>query len=88
MKINKDLKVRNVVNEHVVLFPSKGNDKSTRILSLNSTSNFLWESLKDRDFTCEDVVELLCSNYEVEREVAQADAQKWIDQLSQLGVLE
>lgn len=88
MKINKDLKVRNVVNEHVVLFPSKGNDKSTRILSLNSTSNFLWESLKDRDFTCEDVVELLCSHYEVEREVAQADAQKWIDQLSQLGVLE
>lgn len=88
MRINSKLKVRTVVNEHVVLFPSNGSDKSTRILSLNSTSHYLWESLADKDFTCEDVADLLCAKYEVERDVALSDAQKWIDQLSQIGVLE
>lgn len=87
MRINDKLKVRNVVNEHVILMPSAGSDKGTRIISLNSTSFYLWENLKDKDFTCDDAADLLCGKYDVEREVALADAQKWVDQLSQIGVL-
>lgn len=87
MRINPNLKVRKIVNEFVVLLPSQGSDK-TRILSLNSTSHFLWDELSGKDFTCEDAADLLCSKYDVEREVALSDAQKWIDQLSQFGALE
>ncbi len=88
MKIRSDLKVRNIVDEHVVLLPSSKSDSSVRILSLNPTSFFLWEGLKGKDFVAEDAVELLLGQYDVEREVAERDVLKWIDQLKEFGALE
>lgn len=87
MKIREDLIVREVVSEHVVLFPSDKNDRSTRMLSLNTTSNYLWQTLQGKEFELEDVTEALCSNYEVEREVAAADAARWVNQMKEAGAI-
>lgn len=88
MKIKDNLKVRNIVDEHVILMPSANGDSSTRVISLNSTSFFLWESLSGKDFEEKDAVDLLCERFEVEREVAVADVSKWVEQLTNLGILE
>lgn len=88
MKINANLKVRNIVGENVVLLKADGTNDMTRVLALNSTSLFLWNNLVGKDFEEQDVVDLLVSNYEVEEQVARTDAAKWINQLSELGVFE
>lgn len=88
MRINQKLKVRKIVNESVVLMPTDASDKSTRILSLNSTSAYLWENLFEKEFTVGDAADLLCEKYDVDRETAFADAAKWIGQLDEFGALE
>lgn len=88
MRIKKDLKVRQIVSENVVLLPSKGSDRSVRILSLNPTSYFLWENLCDKDFTVEQAADLLCEKYDVGRETALSDVRNWVDQLQEYGALE
>lgn len=88
MKINPNLKVRNIVGESVVLLKAGNTSDMTRVLALNSTSLFLWNNLSGRDFDENDVVDLLLGNYDVSEEVATQDARRWVQQLSELGVFE
>lgn len=88
MKINPKLKVRSVAGESVVLLQVNGTADMTKVLALNSTSRLLWDELVGKDFTQEDVVEILTSNFEVDEELARKDAEAWIEQLTELGVFE
>ncbi|MBQ8307445.1 MAG: PqqD family protein, partial [Alistipes sp.] len=53
----------------------------TRVISLNETSLYLWESLQGREFEVEDVVRLLTDRYEVDPQTAQRDAEAWVEKL-------
>lgn len=88
MKINPKLKVRSVAGESVVLLQVNGTADMTKVLALNSTSRLLWDELAGKDFTQEDVVKILTSNFEVDEELARKDAAAWIEQLTELGVFE
>ena len=88
MKIKSKLKVRQIVNENVVLLPSKDNDRTTRLLSLNPTSLFLWEHLQGKDFSEEDAVQLLMDNYNVEKERVIADVKTCVQQREDADVFE
>lgn len=87
MKLNDKLKIRDIAGESVVLMPAQDGKDMTRVLALNSSSRYLWDTLRDRDFETEDVVKALLDRYEVEEERAHEDAAKWIAQLVELGVL-
>lgn len=87
MQIDPKLKVRKVVKESIVILPPKSASSPTSMMALNPTSLFLWENLQGKDFTAEDAVDLLCANYEVERERAAADVDKWIEQMKEAGAL-
>lgn len=88
MKINPKLKVRSVAGESVVLLQLNGTADMTKVLALNSTSRLLWDELAGKDFTQQDVVDILTSNFEVDTELATKDAEAWIAQLTELGVFE
>ena len=60
----------------------------TRVISLNETSLLLWNELQGKEFEVEDVINTLTTNYEVEREVAAADAAKWIEKLNECDLVE
>lgn len=87
MKLNDKLKIRDIAGESVVLMPSQDGKDMTRVLALNSSSRYLWDTLHGRDFETEDVVKALLDKYEVEEERAREDAAKWIAQLFELGVI-
>lgn len=88
MKINPKLKVRSVAGESVVLLQLNGTADMTKVLALNSTSRLLWDELAGKEFTQQDVVDILTSNFEVDTELATKDAEAWIAQLTELGVFE
>ena len=52
-----------------------------RIVTFNSTAAYLWNSLYDREFFVEDVVESIILEYGVEKHIAKQDAldlmEKW-----------
>lgn len=88
MKINSNLKVRMIAGEAIVLLQGNGRSDMTKVLALNPSSKYLWDELQGKDFTVDDVVNLLLQQYDVQEQQAREDALKWIDQLKELNVLE
>ncbi|MBO5692882.1 MAG: PqqD family protein [Tidjanibacter sp.] len=81
MKLKTNYKIRKIAGESVIVRMGTQNVNMTSIISLNSTSEWLWEQLTGEEFDAEKVADLLTAEYEVSREVALLDAQKWIDML-------
>lgn len=88
MKLKTDYKIRKIAGESVIVRMGSQNVKMTSIISLNSTSEWLWEQLADEEFDAEKVADMLTAEYEVSHEVALIDAKKWIEMLQQADLLQ
>ena len=88
MKISEKFKVREMAGEHVIIMPGRVGADMTRILALNDSSLYLWETLRGRDFTTEEAAGLLTERFEVDVATALRDAQAWAGKLAECGVLE
>ncbi len=88
MKIKSECKLREMAGEWVVISLGRSTVDLTRIITLNTTSRLLWQELGSREFTLEDVVDILCQNFEVDADVARRDAQVWLEKLSKAELLE
>ena len=82
MKIREEYKVREMAGEHVIVMPGRGGAADmTRIVSLNPSSMYLWEKLRDAAL-------LLTERYEVDADTARKDAGRWIASLAECGIVE
>ncbi len=83
MKIIEGFKIRSLGKEHIIVGEGLKQVNFNKMVSLNSTAAFLWESVIGKDFTVEDLTNLLLENYEVDRETASKDAgalaEKWLE---------
>ncbi|MBO7465500.1 MAG: PqqD family protein [Bacteroidales bacterium] len=84
MKIDPTYTLHHVAGEHIVLLQDA---KENKVVSLNPTAVFLWNSLFGKDFTEEDAARLLTGAYDVGMEQARTDAGKWISELHALGII-
>ena len=54
-----------------------------KMISMNSSAAFLWKAVAGKEFSVEDLADLLVGEYEVDKETALRDseaiAQKWIE---------
>ena len=66
MKIKEQYKVREMAGEHVVIMQGQAGGEMTRIVSLNSTSLYLWQSLSGREFDAGTAARLLVERYDVD----------------------
>ena len=83
MRIDNNYKLRQIAGENLVVMSGKEGVDMTRVISLSSSAVWLWKQLEDKDFTKEDAVALLLEEYEVAKEVAISDVEKWVDALIQ-----
>lgn len=60
----------------------------TKIISLNESSLFLWNTLHDREFTTEDAADALVGEYGIDAELARKDALAWCGKMAECGLLE
>lgn len=88
MKLKSDCKVRNIAGESVIVRMGVHNVKMTSIVSLNATSEYLWNKLQGVEFDAEKVADLLTEEYDVEPEVALKDAEKWVESLVAADLVE
>ena len=56
MKINPNIKIRDVVGEHIVVMPGEAQTDMTRVIALNDSALLLYNALAGRDFELEDAV--------------------------------
>ncbi|HWR99565.1 MAG TPA: PqqD family protein [Prolixibacteraceae bacterium] len=87
MRISDKLKIREIAGEKLVILEREQQVEFTRVMVLNTTSEWLWNQLFGTDFDADKVAALLVSKYEVEESVAQEDAQKWIRTLLDNNIL-
>jgi hypothetical protein len=89
MKIKSGYKIRDIVGEKVVILQGKAGADMTQLLSFNSSAEWLYGQLRERDdFDLADVVALLVERYDIDSETATRDAEKWVEHLTEFGIIE
>lgn len=88
MRIKKDYKIRQIAGESIVIAAGNKETDLTKIISLNSTSCFLWENLAEKEFAEQDVIDLLIREYKIDSDTAIKDVKSWLQSLSECGVIE
>lgn len=83
MKLSSGFRMRRLGAEHIVTAEGAGQVNFNKMISLNSSAAYLWQSVEDKEFTVEDLADLLVEKYEIDRETALRDsavlAEKWIE---------
>ena len=84
MKIKEGFILRQICGEYVVVGEGLAQVNFNKMLSLNETAAYLWDAVKGKEFTKEDMVNLLLERYEVEKERAAEDVDKlravWVEE--------
>lgn len=68
--------------------PGEGMVDLSKVHTLNETAAWLWENLKGKDVTVEQVADLLCERYEVTQKKATSDAIALIKEFEAAGLFE
>ena len=87
MKIKNGFVVRSVGGENVVVPVGEMSKKFHGMINLNETGAFLWK-FYTQERSVEEGVSALCGEYEVEREIAQADVERFVQTIIQNGFAE
>ena len=88
MKIKDGFILRTICGEHVVVGEGLAQVNFNKMLSLNSSAAYLWESVTGREFTVEDLTSLLTEKYDVPADKAAEDAAKVAEIWIREGVVE
>ena len=84
MRIKEGFVLRTMLGEHVVVGEGLAQVNFNRLLSLNATAAYLWESVVGKDFTVEDLAKLIVDKYDVDEQRALEDSENitktWIEQ--------
>ena len=84
----KDGFVLRHVNSNLFILENYKNEATRDMITFNSTAAFLWESLEEKEFTQDDVKNLLIKNYSVSTEIAQEDSDAIIREWFNASVVE
>lgn len=88
MKIKKGFVLKDICGESIIVAEGKENIDFTKIISMNESSAFLWESVKDKDFDTETLKHLLCEEYDVDDATAENDAKALLDSWIEAEIVE
>lgn len=76
-----------MLNEHIVVGEGVEHVNFGKMISLNKTAAFLWQSVEGKDFTVEDLADLLVGEYGIDKEQALADSKSIAEKLIEVGVV-
>ncbi|MCR5841084.1 MAG: PqqD family protein [Bacteroidales bacterium] len=88
MKICEGMVLRSLAGCFIVTGDGRSPVDFSKVISLNETAAYLWNEVKDKEFTVDDLTALLTARYEVDEATAKADAQKLTDTWREAGLLE
>ncbi len=88
MKLKQNYKVREIAGEKMVVMHGKDGVDLTKVILLNNSAEWLWNSLQCKDFSLDSTAKLLEERYKIGKEQSEADAGKWIDSMVKVGLIE
>ena len=88
MQIKSNYKLRSIAGVPIIVKQGTKEVDFTHVISLNKSAKFLYEYFLDKEFTMEDVANLLESTFKLNRERAETDAKIWVDSMIECQVIE
>lgn len=89
MKKKPGFVMRSVCGERFLIAEGLENIDFSKLIALNESSVYLWESIKEgEEFTIDTLTDLLLEEYEVTRDVAQKDVEALVKQMLEAGIIE
>lgn len=88
MRRNKNIVMRTVCGAPFLIREGDANVEMDKIITLNETAAWLWETMGGGDFTPEMPAEKLVAEYDVTKEDARRDVSAFISNLQEHGCLE
>ena len=88
MKIKNGFVLREMCGEFIVAGEGLEHINFNKLISLNSTAAFLWEALVGKEFTTEEMAQLLVDEYEIDMELAMTDSKKLMESWAEAGIAE
>ena len=89
MKVKNGFNLREVCGEHIIVAEGDENIDFSNIISMNESSAYLWEEVqKMGTFTVNNLVELICNQYEIDETTARKDAIALAAQWGTAGIIE
>lgn len=87
MKLNNNLILRQVGDEYMIVNPFSDTIDMTQVYSLNETAAWVWQQMKDKEFTLTEMVKLLQEEYEVDEPTATADLTELCQEWKKAGLM-
>lgn len=88
MKIKEGFELRNICGENIVIGHGVENINFTKVISMNESAADIWNFIVDKEFTLDDMVQVLLDNYEVDEETARRDSEKLLQDWCEAGFVE
>ena len=88
MKVKQGFELRKIGSENIIVASGIENINFNSIISMNSSSAWLWEQVAEREFDEGVLAELLISRYSIDIAMAQEDAKEIVVQWLTAGIVE
>lgn len=87
MRQKKGFTLRDICGEKIIVAEGIENIDFSSIISMNESAAFLWQQLKGKPFTTDDMTRLLLDEYEVDEATARQDAEKLAEDWLKAGII-
>lgn len=88
MKAKPGFNLREVCGENIIVAEGEENIDFSNIISMNESSAYLWKNIQGKEFSHEDLVDLLTAEYEVDEATAMKDVKTLTDLWFQAGIID
>ncbi len=88
MKIKEEFVLEEVGESYIAVAVGDGADAFPGMVRMNGTGAFLWNLIKDKDMTREEILAEMLKVYDVEPDVALSGIDAFIKQLADAGIVE
>lgn len=87
MHLNPDIKLFHVGTDYFAVDMSTGEVNYTHLYQMNEATAMLWEAFSGRDFDADMMVDKLCAEYDVARDVARQDVEQQLSEWQANGMM-
>lgn len=88
MKARKELLMRDVAGEHILIPTGEAALQIHGIGALSESGYRLWQILSEKDCTKKDLVDVILEEYDVSRETAGKDVDEFLENMKKAGMIE
>ena len=87
MRTKEDLTLRKIGNKYMIVDTLTEEINMVDVYTMNETAALLWKTFNKRNFTQEEMVNVLCNEYEVTQEQATNDVENLIKEWISYGLI-